>query len=135
MRSFPARCCGKSIFIAFYCKMFRNSVFVLSRAFSLSGLIIYQPSTSQLLPETNVAKELPRSSPFPVSASGPFRMVIINAPKVFSIAWTFVKPQLDEKTVAKISIFGSDQREALHGRKDDKSRSARKKSRAKMSKD
>jgi len=40
------------------------------------------------------------------------RMVIINAPKVFSIAWTFVKPQLDEKTVAKISIFGSDQREA-----------------------
>ena len=73
--------------------------------------------------------------PFPVSASGPFRMVIINAPKVFSIAWTFVKPQLDEKTVAKISIFGSDQREALHGRKDDKSRSARKKSRAKMSKD
>lgn len=39
-------------------------------------------------------------------------MVIINAPKVFGIAWTFVKPQLDEKTVAKISIFGSDQREA-----------------------
>ena len=43
-----------------------------------------------------------------------------------------MKPQLDEKTVAKISIFGSDQREALHGRKDEKSRSARKKSRAKM---
>lgn len=40
------------------------------------------------------------------------RMVIINAPKVFGIAWSFVKPQLDEKTVAKISIFGSDQREA-----------------------
>ncbi|CAJ1410554.1 unnamed protein product [Effrenium voratum] len=40
------------------------------------------------------------------------RMVIINAPKVFGIAWSFIKPQLDEKTVAKISIFGSDQREA-----------------------
>jgi hypothetical protein len=40
-------------------------------------------------------------------------MVIINAPKVFGIAWSFVKPQLDEKTVAKISIFGSDQREVL----------------------
>eukprot|EP00438_Fugacium_kawagutii_P000674 Skav222326 [mRNA] locus=scaffold1249:299618:303857:- [translate_table: standard] len=38
-------------------------------------------------------------------------MVIINAPRVFGIAWSFVKPQLDEKTVAKISIFGSDQRE------------------------
>mmetsp|Transcript_60857 Transcript_60857/g.145057 ORF Transcript_60857/g.145057 Transcript_60857/m.145057 type:complete len:641 (-) Transcript_60857:221-2143(-) len=36
------------------------------------------------------------------------KMVIINAPKVFSIAWTFVKPMLDEKTVSKISIFSSD---------------------------
>lgn len=40
------------------------------------------------------------------------KMVIINAPKVFSIAWSFVKPMLDDKTVAKISIFGSDQKEA-----------------------
>mmetsp|Transcript_13771 Transcript_13771/g.26243 ORF Transcript_13771/g.26243 Transcript_13771/m.26243 type:complete len:702 (-) Transcript_13771:106-2211(-) len=36
------------------------------------------------------------------------RMIIINAPKVFSIAWSFVKPMLDEKTVNKISIFGCD---------------------------
>lgn len=36
------------------------------------------------------------------------RMIIINAPKVFSIAWSFVKPMLDEKTVAKISIYGTD---------------------------
>jgi len=41
------------------------------------------------------------------------RMIIVNAPKVFSIAWSFVKPQLDEKTIAKVSIFGSDQREAF----------------------
>ncbi|CAE7247047.1 SFH1, partial [Symbiodinium necroappetens] len=40
------------------------------------------------------------------------RMIIINAPRVFGIAWSFVKPQLDAKTVEKISIFGSDQREA-----------------------
>mmetsp|Transcript_96867 Transcript_96867/g.202391 ORF Transcript_96867/g.202391 Transcript_96867/m.202391 type:complete len:696 (+) Transcript_96867:75-2162(+) len=36
------------------------------------------------------------------------RTIIINAPKVFGIAWTFVKPLVDEKTVAKISIFGTD---------------------------
>mmetsp|Transcript_97302 Transcript_97302/g.280777 ORF Transcript_97302/g.280777 Transcript_97302/m.280777 type:complete len:341 (-) Transcript_97302:1339-2361(-) len=36
------------------------------------------------------------------------RTIIVNAPKVFSIAWSFVKPMLDEKTVAKISIFGTD---------------------------
>eukprot|EP00971_Amphidinium_carterae_P246793 4901541-Amphidinium_carterae.1 len=36
------------------------------------------------------------------------KMVIINAPKVFSIAWSFVKPMLDEKTVSKISIFSRD---------------------------
>ncbi|CAE8585605.1 unnamed protein product, partial [Polarella glacialis] len=39
------------------------------------------------------------------------RMIIINAPKVFSIAWSFIKPMLDDRTVAKISIFGADQRE------------------------
>jgi len=36
------------------------------------------------------------------------RVIIVNAPKVFSIAWSFVKPLLDEKTISKISIFGSD---------------------------
>lgn len=36
------------------------------------------------------------------------RTIIINAPRVFSIAWSFVKPMLDEKTVSKISIFGTD---------------------------
>jgi len=36
------------------------------------------------------------------------KMVIINAPKVFGIAWSFVKPLLDEKTVGKISIYGTD---------------------------
>eukprot|EP00933_Yihiella_yeosuensis_P065243 TRINITY_DN6895_c0_g2_i1.p1 TRINITY_DN6895_c0_g2~~TRINITY_DN6895_c0_g2_i1.p1 ORF type:complete len:470 (-),score=119.74 TRINITY_DN6895_c0_g2_i1:36-1445(-) len=40
------------------------------------------------------------------------RVIIINAPKVFSIAWSFIKPMLDAKTVSKISIFGSDQRQA-----------------------
>lgn len=36
------------------------------------------------------------------------RTIIINAPRVFSIAWSFVMPMLDAKTVAKISIFGTD---------------------------
>ncbi|CAD7924013.1 unnamed protein product [Amoebophrya sp. A120] len=36
------------------------------------------------------------------------RMFIVNAPRVFSLAWSFVKPLLDEKTLEKISIYGSD---------------------------
>ena len=32
-------------------------------------------------------------------------IVIINAPRVFSLAWSAVKPMLDEKTVAKIKIY------------------------------
>eukprot|EP00927_Polykrikos_kofoidii_P049177 TRINITY_DN43288_c0_g1_i1.p1 TRINITY_DN43288_c0_g1~~TRINITY_DN43288_c0_g1_i1.p1 ORF type:complete len:679 (+),score=119.97 TRINITY_DN43288_c0_g1_i1:277-2037(+) len=34
------------------------------------------------------------------------RTIIINAPRVFGVAWSFVKPMLDEKTVNKIAIFG-----------------------------
>ena len=121
-----------------YFKVFRNYVFMFSRAFRIENLSTFDITTPARDTHPGPIVMLPKNyslnfkSPFLVSASGPFRMVIINAPKVFSIAWTFVKPQLDEKTVAKISIFGSDQREALHGRKDEKSRSARKKSRAKM---
>merc|ERR1719265_1862724 len=36
------------------------------------------------------------------------RLLIINAPKVFRIAWSFVKPMLDEKTITKISIYSTD---------------------------
>jgi hypothetical protein len=36
------------------------------------------------------------------------KMMIINAPRVFSIAWSVMKPLLDEKTVSKISIVGRD---------------------------
>eukprot|EP00746_Dinoflagellata_sp_MGD_P007971 gnl/MRDRNA2_/MRDRNA2_115864_c0_seq1.p1 gnl/MRDRNA2_/MRDRNA2_115864_c0~~gnl/MRDRNA2_/MRDRNA2_115864_c0_seq1.p1 ORF type:complete len:677 (+),score=123.75 gnl/MRDRNA2_/MRDRNA2_115864_c0_seq1:138-2168(+) len=35
-------------------------------------------------------------------------LIIVNAPKVFSMAWSFVKPMLDPTTVAKIQIFSSD---------------------------
>jgi len=37
------------------------------------------------------------------------KLIIINAPRIFSIAWSFVRPMLDEKTVAKISIYGTDE--------------------------
>eukprot|EP00922_Rhytidocystis_sp_ex-Travisia-forbesii_P000030 GHVS01000056.1.p1 GENE.GHVS01000056.1~~GHVS01000056.1.p1 ORF type:complete len:291 (+),score=33.17 GHVS01000056.1:290-1162(+) len=35
------------------------------------------------------------------------KMMIINAPSVFTLMWNFVKPLIDEKTVAKISWFGT----------------------------
>lgn len=36
------------------------------------------------------------------------KFYIINAPFMFSTVWGFIKPWLDEVTVAKISILGSD---------------------------
>ncbi|KAH8739453.1 SEC14 domain containing protein [Cryptosporidium ryanae] len=33
------------------------------------------------------------------------KMVVINAPSIFSIIWNFVKPLIDEKTAKKISIY------------------------------
>lgn len=42
-----------------------------------------------------------------------FRMFIVNAPKVFSVAWSFVKPMLDVKTLDKIQIYGADYYPAL----------------------
>ncbi|KAG8712313.1 cytosolic factor, phosphatidylinositol/phosphatidylcholine transfer protein [Ceratobasidium sp. 423] len=41
------------------------------------------------------------------------KFYIINAPYLFSTIWTFVKPWLDEVTVAKISILGSDYKKTL----------------------
>jgi len=41
------------------------------------------------------------------------RMLIINCPTIFTIMWNFVKPLLDEKTVSKISVFGSKWRDVL----------------------
>ena len=41
------------------------------------------------------------------------QMVLLNAPRVFSLAWSAVKPMLDERTVAKIKIFSSDYKETL----------------------
>eukprot|EP00929_Paragymnodinium_shiwhaense_P087690 TRINITY_DN47833_c0_g1_i1.p1 TRINITY_DN47833_c0_g1~~TRINITY_DN47833_c0_g1_i1.p1 ORF type:complete len:659 (+),score=209.35 TRINITY_DN47833_c0_g1_i1:145-2121(+) len=38
------------------------------------------------------------------------KLIIVNAPKVFSVAWSFVKPLLDDKTVSKISIYGADKK-------------------------
>jgi hypothetical protein len=37
----------------------------------------------------------------------------INAPYLFSTAWSFVRPLLDEVTVSKISILGSNYRSVL----------------------
>lgn len=36
------------------------------------------------------------------------RMLIINAPSLFSFAWKTIKGFLDKKTVSKISILGTD---------------------------
>eukprot|EP00747_Dinoflagellata_sp_TGD_P067178 gnl/TRDRNA2_/TRDRNA2_155150_c6_seq1.p1 gnl/TRDRNA2_/TRDRNA2_155150_c6~~gnl/TRDRNA2_/TRDRNA2_155150_c6_seq1.p1 ORF type:complete len:723 (-),score=173.01 gnl/TRDRNA2_/TRDRNA2_155150_c6_seq1:89-2038(-) len=36
------------------------------------------------------------------------QMVIVNAPRIFNIAWSFVKPMIDAKTVQKIQIFGNE---------------------------
>lgn len=36
------------------------------------------------------------------------KFYIINAPFMFSTVWSFIKPWLDEVTVAKINILGSD---------------------------
>eukprot|EP00931_Biecheleriopsis_adriatica_P043763 TRINITY_DN25007_c0_g1_i1.p1 TRINITY_DN25007_c0_g1~~TRINITY_DN25007_c0_g1_i1.p1 ORF type:complete len:655 (+),score=164.83 TRINITY_DN25007_c0_g1_i1:24-1988(+) len=36
------------------------------------------------------------------------KLIIVNAPWVFKSAWSFVKTMLDEKTLAKISIYGTD---------------------------
>eukprot|EP00401_Gymnodinium_catenatum_P063794 CAMPEP_0117507798 /NCGR_PEP_ID=MMETSP0784-20121206/26612_1 /TAXON_ID=39447 /ORGANISM="" /LENGTH=640 /DNA_ID=CAMNT_0005303319 /DNA_START=20 /DNA_END=1939 /DNA_ORIENTATION=- len=42
------------------------------------------------------------------------KLIIVNAPRVFSLAWSFVKPLLDAKTVAKISIYGTDKAAIAH---------------------
>ena len=41
------------------------------------------------------------------------RFYIVNAPWAFSTVWTFVKPWLDEATVAKIDILGGGYRDKL----------------------
>ncbi|KAG8995781.1 cytosolic factor, phosphatidylinositol/phosphatidylcholine transfer protein [Tulasnella sp. JGI-2019a] len=41
------------------------------------------------------------------------KFYIINAPFMFSTVWSFIKPWLDEVTVAKISILGSDYKPKL----------------------
>lgn len=41
------------------------------------------------------------------------KFYIINAPMLFSTVWSFVKPWLDEVTVAKIAILGSSYKSAL----------------------
>ena len=41
------------------------------------------------------------------------KFFIINAPWAFSTVWTFIKPWLDEATVAKIDILGSSYKDKL----------------------
>lgn len=41
------------------------------------------------------------------------KFYIINAPWAFSTVWTFIKPWLDEATVAKIDILGSGYKDKL----------------------
>ncbi|KAI0368472.1 hypothetical protein BV20DRAFT_969298 [Pilatotrama ljubarskyi] len=41
------------------------------------------------------------------------KFFIINAPWAFSTVWTFIKPWLDEATVAKIDILGSNYKDKL----------------------
>jgi hypothetical protein len=41
------------------------------------------------------------------------KFYIINAPYLFSTVWSFVKPWLDEVTVAKISILGTNYKPTL----------------------
>lgn len=41
------------------------------------------------------------------------KFYIVNAPFMFSTVWNFIKPWLDEVTVAKISILGSDYKPKL----------------------
>ncbi|KAI0915438.1 cytosolic factor, phosphatidylinositol/phosphatidylcholine transfer protein [Taiwanofungus camphoratus] len=41
------------------------------------------------------------------------KFYIINAPWAFSTVWTFIKPWLDEATVAKIDIIGSNYKDKL----------------------
>lgn len=40
-------------------------------------------------------------------------MFIVNAPMLFSGIWAVIKPWLDEKTKAKITIIGSGYKEKL----------------------
>ena len=35
-------------------------------------------------------------------------LVIINAPRVFTVLWSFLKPMLHEDTLAKITVVGED---------------------------
>lgn len=41
------------------------------------------------------------------------KFYIINAPYLFSTVWSFIKPWLDEVTVAKIEILGSSYKDKL----------------------
>jgi CRAL/TRIO domain len=41
------------------------------------------------------------------------KFYIINAPWAFQFVWSVIKPWLDEVTVSKIDILGSDYKEAL----------------------
>lgn len=41
------------------------------------------------------------------------RMLIINAPRLFTMVWGTIKGFLDKKTVKKISIFGADYQNEL----------------------
>jgi hypothetical protein len=41
------------------------------------------------------------------------KLMIINAPSIFSVAWSVIKGLLDERTVSKIEVYGEDYREPL----------------------
>jgi hypothetical protein len=93
-----------------FARMTQQKVFIVRgvRVWDMEGLSMNHFSTEMLRYLKSIIG--PAQANFPEHM---YKAFIINAPSMFSMAWALIKPFLPERSLKKISIMGSDYKDAL----------------------